>query len=119
MLILTFFSVLAANAQDKTEVIEVSIEPYKSLTYGAFFKHLRLNSKDEPGIEFIEGFEFSWGYHYKLQVEKTTLEQPPMDGSSVVYKLKKIISKKIGAEQLPGLFDYLLGQQVAPAPPVK
>jgi len=37
----------------------------------------------------------------------------------VLDKDKKIVSKKIGAESLPGLFDFLLGKQIAPNPPVK
>ena len=37
----------------------------------------------------------------------------------VMDKDKKSLSKKIGAEQLPGLFDFLLGKQIVPPAPVK
>ena len=41
----------------------------------------------------IEGFTHEDGYEYKLEVEITKIENPPADGSSLKYTLKKILSK--------------------------
>ena len=93
-LTLLLFGLLSTplTAQDRKEIIEVTVEPYKGLSYGAFFKDLDLRCSDRSA-EYIQDFEFEWGYHYVLQVEKTHLAQPPMDASSVTFKLKKVISK--------------------------
>lgn len=41
----------------------------------------------------IEGFEYEKGYEYELLVRKTTLANPPADGSNISYKLIKILSQ--------------------------
>lgn len=80
-------------SQDIVTVIKVDIEPYKSLSYGAFFKSLTLVSPQEPGLEYVNGFEFEWGYHYNLIVKKTKLENPPMDAGDTEYQLVRVVSK--------------------------
>ncbi|HVI43659.1 MAG TPA: DUF4377 domain-containing protein [Chitinophaga sp.] len=42
----------------------------------------------------IEGFKYTPGYRYKLVVRITTIKNPPADGSSLKYTLKKILEKK-------------------------
>lgn len=42
----------------------------------------------------VKGFEYEKGYEYKLLVKKTTLANPPADGSSYVYELVRIVMKK-------------------------
>ncbi|WP_424493493.1 DUF4377 domain-containing protein [Salinimicrobium sp. GXAS 041] len=42
----------------------------------------------------IEGFDYEEGYIYDLIVEKSEIENPPMDASSVNYKLIRIESKE-------------------------
>jgi hypothetical protein len=42
----------------------------------------------------IENFEYEKGYEYVLRVQRTTLANPPADGSMYTYKLIKIISSK-------------------------
>ena len=50
----------------------------------------------------IEGFDYEEGYEYVLQVEKEKIENPPADGSSIRYKLVKVVSKKkTESENLP------------------
>lgn len=41
----------------------------------------------------IEGFVFEANYVYDLIVQKTTIKNPPQDGSSIRYQLIKVISK--------------------------
>lgn len=45
----------------------------------------------------IEGFDklYEEGYIYQLRVEKTKIDNPPQDGSSIKYKLKEILNKKL------------------------
>ncbi len=42
----------------------------------------------------IEDFEFESGFIYNLQVGKETIQNPPEDGSSIKYKLTRLISKE-------------------------
>lgn len=87
LLLLCSFSIYAQKSTVKT----VTLEPYKSLSYGAFFKGLSI--KSEPYSEHIDGFTFEWGYAYTLKIREIHLENPPMDGSSVNYELIEELSK--------------------------
>ena len=42
----------------------------------------------------IAGFEYEWGYTYKLQVRQTQIRNPPTDGSSIRTTLLEVISKE-------------------------
>jgi hypothetical protein len=42
----------------------------------------------------IEGFNYEEGYIYNLKVKKTTIENPPMDASSIKYELLELLSKE-------------------------
>ncbi|CAL1520996.1 DUF4377 domain-containing protein [Chitinophaga sp. MM2321] len=42
----------------------------------------------------INGFKYTPGYRYKLIVKVTTIKNPPADGSSLKYTLKKVLEKK-------------------------
>lgn len=70
----------------------VTIEPYKSLTYGAFFKSLTLKSEDTHA-EFIDGFTFEWGYQYELEIKETKLDEPLMDAGDTDYELIRQVSR--------------------------
>lgn len=88
--LLTGFSVFAQDVSTQRTVL---IEPFLKLSYGAFFKSLVLSSPD-CSIEHLSDFLFEWGYRYELKVQETILENPPMDGSSLTYKLLKVVSKE-------------------------
>lgn len=90
-LILTLFWTSSLSAQDRHEVIQITVEPYKSLAYGAFFKSLELKATD-TSVDYISDFDFEWGYLFDLRVKKTYLAQPPMDASSVTFSLLEVIS---------------------------
>jgi hypothetical protein len=83
-----------SQAQDKIEKIIVELKPYNTICYGAFFKSTCLQTIDNQYIDRIENFEFDWGYDYKLQLKKTTLEKPMQDVSNLQYELIKVKSKK-------------------------
>jgi hypothetical protein len=81
-------------AQDQVSTITIKIDPYKSFTNGAFFKVLVLSSPDEPGLDYLSGFDFEWGYHCEVKVKKTKLAQPMMDAGDTEYELIEIVSKE-------------------------
>ncbi|MEP4534937.1 MAG: DUF4377 domain-containing protein [Cyclobacteriaceae bacterium] len=41
----------------------------------------------------IEGFNYEPGFIYDLLVKKNTIENPPMDASSIKYELVEIVTK--------------------------
>lgn len=45
-------------------------------------------------LDAVQGFQYEAGYKYTLQVLKYKINDPPQDGSSVGYKLLKIILKE-------------------------
>jgi hypothetical protein len=63
-----------------------------TITNGAFSKVIVLKSNDSDA-EFIQGFNFEWGYFYKLKIKIHKLKNPPTDGSDTDYILIKTISK--------------------------
>jgi len=67
----------------------VIIEPHKQLSNGAFFMDLTLVS-DNPYIDYIEGFDFEWGYRYQLVVQETIFSNPPQDASDRTFELVKV-----------------------------
>lgn len=82
----------------------ISIEPYMQVQNDAFFKVLVLTSPDSYA-DYIDGFNFEWGYHYKLKVNEVKLSLPPEDGSSIKYKLIRILSK----EKVAADYQFRLG----------
>lgn len=92
LLFLSLFIFISAQLSAQTKVSTVTIDPYKSLSYGAFFKSLTLHS-DDTHAEYIDGFEFEWGYLYELKIKSIKLKNPPMDAGDTNYELIKEISK--------------------------
>jgi len=42
----------------------------------------------------IEGFAFEEGYRWRLEVERHRVPNPPADGSSLAYRLVRVLSKE-------------------------
>jgi len=57
-----------------------------------YFKRLVLISADSES-EFIDGFDFEWGYYYSLKVKEKKVG-PLSDGTHYDYSLLKVISKE-------------------------
>lgn len=51
----------------------------------------------------IENFEYQKGVEYELSVRRTTLSNPPADGSAYTYRLESIISHKVLSANIVGL----------------
>jgi hypothetical protein len=70
----------------------ITIDPNLSFQNYEHFKRLTLNSPDSP-IEYLDGFNFEWGYTYKVSVRETKLKSTSSDGTQYEYVLNHIISK--------------------------
>ena len=75
-----------------TTVKTITIEPYMSKENYEHFKRLVLESSDSK-VNYINGFDFEWGYYYTLKVEENYLGQMS-EGTNYEYSLIKIISKE-------------------------
>lgn len=56
---------------------------------------VRYDPDDEYELFYssISGFEFEPGYDYELLVQKTPIDNPPADGSSIAWTLVEIVSQ--------------------------
>lgn len=76
----------------------ITVEPYMSEQNYEHFKRLVLNSSASEA-EFIEGFEFQWGYYYTLKVKEEKI-MPLSDGTRFNYYLTEIVSKEKVSDSL-------------------
>ena len=91
--LVSFLVLLAVSSSAQTVTNKtVSIEPHLSFQNYEHFKRLPLSSPNSP-LEYLEGFEFSWGYKYELSVKETKLEQWLSDGTQYQYSFDKVLSK--------------------------
>ena len=98
LLLLIFLSTIQ-NAMAQNVVIKtITVEPYMSTQNYEHFKRLVLNSSDSQA-QYIEGFEFDWGYRYSLRVKQTTIG-PLSDGTMYDYSLIETLSKTKVADSL-------------------
>jgi len=92
LLFIAFKAAVFAQVKDKVDQINVTIEPYKHATNGAFYTFLSLTCSNR-GVEYIGGFDFEWGYKYELKLKRTKLAQPMEDAGDTDYDLIKVVSK--------------------------
>jgi hypothetical protein len=116
ILFVGFITVSFAQGKDQVDEITVTIQPYKHATNGAFYTFLALTCSDQS-VEYIDGFDFEWGYTYELELKRTKLAQPLEDVGDTDYSLIKIISKQAVADSLT--FKTNLNGWVQLAPNVK
>ncbi|MFT5602721.1 MAG: hypothetical protein ACI8Q1_001106 [Parvicella sp.] len=89
---------LSSIAQ-KTKNKSVTIEPNLSYQKYEHFNRLTLNSSNSH-VEFLEGFDFAWGYTYEISVKETKLSETLSDGTQYDYSFIKIISKTKVADSI-------------------
>ena len=70
----------------------ITIKPYMYTQNYEHFKRLVLDSPDSEA-EYIDGFDFEWGYYYTLKVKEKKVG-PFSDGTHYDYSLLKVISKE-------------------------
>ncbi len=91
--IISLFTLITISLNGQTITNKtITINPYLSFQNYEHFKRLTLSSPD-PNIEYIDGFEFHWGYQYELSVKETELKETLSDGTRFDYALNEIISK--------------------------
>ena len=80
----------------------INVKPHMVHQNYEHFKRLVLDSPDSEA-EYIKGFDFEWGYAYKLKVKETKIG-PLSDGTNFEYSLVKIIKK----EKVSDTINFLL-----------
>ena len=76
----------------------ITIKPFMYTQNYEHFKRLVMDSP-ESEAEFIDGFDFEWGYYYTLRVKEFDVGELS-DGTRYEYSLLKIISKEKVADTL-------------------
>ncbi len=82
---------LSSKVGQAEQIKIITIEPFMQTENYEHFKRMVLNSSDSRA-QYIEGFEFDWGYRYSLRVKQTTIG-PLSDGTLYDYSLIETISK--------------------------
>lgn len=98
--IVYFFS-SSSFAQTFT-IKNINVKPHMVHQNYEHFKRLVLDSPDSEA-EYIKGFDFEWGYAYKLKVKETKIG-PLSDGTNFEYSLLKIVKK----EKVSDTINFLL-----------
>ena len=88
--ILLCFPLLLFSQQTITK--EIKLKPYMYTQNYEHFKRLVLDSPNSKA-EYVDGFDFEWGYFYTLKVKEIYLGELP-DGTNYEYSLLKVISKE-------------------------
>lgn len=70
----------------------VEVSPFKSHQNYEHFKRLTL-ACDPADVEFIQGFDYEWGYTYSLEVKEKRFEETLSDGTQAEYILERVVSK--------------------------
>ena len=70
----------------------ITLEPYMYTQNYEHFKRLVFESPDSEA-EYIDGFDFEWGYYYTLRVKELDIGELS-DGTRYEYSLLKVISKE-------------------------
>ena len=80
----------------------ITIKPFMYTQNYEHFKRLVMDSP-ESEAEFIDGFDFEWGYYYTLRVKEIEVS-PLSDGTRYDYNLLKVISK----EEVPDSVTFMM-----------
>lgn len=93
--------------KDKSKVINISISSDTGVMYNIFdetgifpmecmlvIEEGRNGEWNTMAFSTIQGFDYEKGYEYELRVKKTTLDNPPADGSIYTYELLTVLYKK-------------------------
>lgn len=113
LLFIGLFTFSFSQGKNKVDQITVTIEPYMHATNGAFYTFLSLTCSDRS-VEYIDGFDFEWGYVYELELKRTKLAQPMEDAGDTDYHLIKVISKEAVSDSITFKTNLIGWVQLAP-----
>ncbi|MBC9933567.1 DUF4377 domain-containing protein [Chitinophaga qingshengii] len=83
------------TSKNQTIYVKESKEPCTGVAPMECLQIKGLKDKDWSNLYTnIEGFKYTPGYRYKLLVRVTPVKNPPADGSSIKYTLRKVLEKK-------------------------
>jgi len=91
-LYIIFFCIPIFVLGQQAVVKEIKIETYMYTQNYEHFKRLVFQSPDSEA-EYIDGFNFEWGYYYTLRVKELDIGELS-DGTRYEYSLLKVISKE-------------------------
>jgi Domain of unknown function (DUF4377) len=104
VLCLFIFSSIFNSLNSQSEKIRtISVDPYLSFENYEHFKRLVIGSQ-ESSCSSIQGFNFEWGYFYKLKIKETEFDYPRSDGEQFSCSLLEVISK----EEVRDTFQFRL-----------
>jgi len=92
--LILFLMLLQGTISFGQTITKKNITVEAALSYQSYehFNRLTLESFDSHA-EYIDGFDFDWGYKYVLYVKETKLAETLSDGTQYDYELIKIVSK--------------------------
>ncbi len=98
LLLLIFLSTIQNAMAQNVEIKTITVETYMSTQNYEHFKRMVLNSSDSQA-QYIEGFDFDWGYRYTLSVKRIKIG-PLSDGTMYEFSHIETLSKTKVADSL-------------------
>ena len=88
-----------ASMQDGAVRVTFEVDAHRVACTGVAPMHcLRVRIPPDTAWRFlyepIEGFEYEEGFVWRLEVERRRVVNPPADGSSVAYRLVRVVSRE-------------------------
>jgi hypothetical protein len=88
-------------SESEPRVYTIEVLPSTQDCMGWAYPWPCLNVREEPDGELhglldgIEGFAYQWGHQYRLEIAEYIISDPPQDGSSRRYELRRILEDEL------------------------
>ena len=92
LFLLILWSVLNSAVAQSEKIRTIEVDPYLSFENYEHFKRLVINSQG-TSCSAIDGFDFEWGYFYKLKIKENEYIILKSDGEKFSCSLVKVVSK--------------------------
>lgn len=96
--LLLLITTCTATKHNMKEEIVLTIYPYRVPCVGESVQlcyRMKINDGElQYYYDKIEGFDFEWGYAYRISVDKVAVSNPMTNASTFKYKLKKVLKKE-------------------------
>lgn len=93
LLFLVILLNLLVSYGQSTKIRTVTVAPQMQLQNYEHFKRLVLDSPDSQ-VEYLEGFNFEWGFRYRVKVKEVELKPTLSDGTKYKYELIEIVERE-------------------------